>query len=301
MKKENRLMDAINCSPTEKFTQIPNDLLRNPDISGKAKAILCILLSNKHGWRSYITTLQKIMKEGRDAIRSGIRELEQNDYLRRIRYRDAETKQYVGMFWAYANAQGQFNIENHMNTLKNKGLEAVKPRPENPPAGTSAAENTALKRLSNKKIKEKNINKKKRESEKNFSPKKSSHMKKEKNISENLIPDIKKVEDTLFFRLTGKIIDILSPYNNIAYTVPETQKFLFSIRTLVLDKEVSEERIDTALDWYSNHVKERFTPAIHNGNDLYNKFTNIEAAMVRYNKKSKKTSPENRKPIIPKS
>lgn len=148
-------------------------------------------------------------------------------------------------------------------------------------------------------------NKRECESEKNLSYKKPFHMKKEKNISENLIPDIKKLEDTMFFRLAGKIIDILSPYNNIAYTMPEIHEFLSSIRTLVLDKKVSEDRIDTALNWYSNHVKERFTPAIHNGQDFYNKFTNIEDAMVRHNlrldKKKNKTSPKNRKPIIPKS
>ena len=41
------LPDAINCSITKEFTQIPNDLLRNPEISGKAKSILFLLLSKR--------------------------------------------------------------------------------------------------------------------------------------------------------------------------------------------------------------------------------------------------------------
>ncbi len=224
MKKDDRLMDAINCSPTEKFTQIPNDLLRNPDLSGKAKAILCILLSNKHGWRSYIIILQKMMREGRDAIRSGIRELEKNDYLRRIRYRDAETKQYVGMFWAYANAKGQFNVENHMNILKNKGLEVVKPRPENPPLGKSAAENSALKRLSNKKTKKKNINKRECESEKNLSYRKISLIEKEKTFLQKFSADNKSRI------LTEKILDILNTNNKMQYTQSEIRDHLSFIR-----------------------------------------------------------------------
>ena len=289
--QNNRLMDAINCSPTERFTQIPNDLLRNPDISGKAKTILCILLSNKHGWRSYITTLQKMMKEGRDAIRSGIRELEKNDYLKRIRYRDVETKQYVGMFWAYANAQGQFNIENHMNTLKNKGLEVVKPRPENPPLEKSAAENSALIIPIEKNNKYKNINTSVCENEKTFSYEKPFLMKKEKFLS----PDFSKISN-----LTDKLIQILSPHRKIKYSVQEVLGFTQNIKLLLSTKEISICRIDTALEWYSDHVKERFTPAIHNGTDLYNKFTNIEAAMCRYNKRPKKASSKSTEPIVPK-
>ena len=45
--KELKLPDAINCSLTKNFTQVPNNLLRNPNITSKAKAILCLLLSNK--------------------------------------------------------------------------------------------------------------------------------------------------------------------------------------------------------------------------------------------------------------
>ena len=90
--KHTRIPDVINISTTKNFTQVPNDLLRNPEISGKAKALLCLLLSNQEGWYSYMATLQKTMKEGRDAIYSGLSELEEFGYLQRIHYRDTETK-----------------------------------------------------------------------------------------------------------------------------------------------------------------------------------------------------------------
>ncbi len=61
--KDNQLPDAINCSITKEFTHAPNELLRNPDRSSKAKALLCLLLSNKGGWKSYFTTIGQMMKE----------------------------------------------------------------------------------------------------------------------------------------------------------------------------------------------------------------------------------------------
>ena len=88
------LPDAINGSPNVNFTQISNELLRNPNISGKATKILCILLSNQDGWKSYIPFLLSMMKEGKDAVLSGLKELEELGYLKRIKYRDRITKKW---------------------------------------------------------------------------------------------------------------------------------------------------------------------------------------------------------------
>jgi len=137
--------DAINCSLTKEFTQIPNELLRNPKISGKAKALLCLLLSNKEGWKSYITAIKRMMKEGEDAIRSGISELEEHGYLLRIKYRDKKTKVWRGSFWAYTDLPWKLNIESQKQIIEQSGfeipeiqLERIKkpdtgnPDPENP-------------------------------------------------------------------------------------------------------------------------------------------------------------------------
>jgi hypothetical protein len=129
------LPDAVNCSSQTNFTQIPNSLLRNPNISAKAKTIITILLSNKDGWHSCISFLLKMMKEGKDAIQSGLQELEENKYLLRIRYRSKLTKAWQGSFWAYTDTPGSFEIETHIALLNEKGLEieyTKKPEPGNP-------------------------------------------------------------------------------------------------------------------------------------------------------------------------
>ena len=114
-----RMPDAINCSKQRDFTQMPTNVLRNPDISAKAKTILGILLSNKTGWQSHISTLTGMMKEGVSAVNVGLQELEKLNYLKRYRYRDIETKRWIGSFWAYTDFPGKFRIRESIKELTN--------------------------------------------------------------------------------------------------------------------------------------------------------------------------------------
>jgi len=163
-----RLPDAINVSITNNFTQIPNDLLRRPDMSGKAKAILCLLLSNQEGWVSYMSSLQQMMKEGPDALHSGLQELEQMGYLLRVRYRDKITKKWIGSFWAYSNSPNNFNLEKPLKQLDKQGFEPAfkntnnpeNPGMENPDMANRHMENPGLIIPINKKtnLKENHLN-----------------------------------------------------------------------------------------------------------------------------------------------
>jgi hypothetical protein len=144
--KKPNLPDAINLSPqSQDFTMIPNSLIRDPNISAKAKAILCLLLANKDGWHTYISGLEKMMKEKRDAILSGIRELEDHGFVLRLKYRDKRTKSFRGTLWAYTNTKGHFSIAPHMDTMKRLGLELaqVDPQPGFPAPGNPALGNPA--------------------------------------------------------------------------------------------------------------------------------------------------------------
>ena len=125
--KENNILipDAINCSIQKDFTQIPNAFIRNPDISMKAKIILCILLGNKKGWHSYITGIKRMLKEGTSTIKTGVKELEKNHYLLRIRFREKNTKIWRGSFWAYTDIQNTFDIQETVKYLNSKNLECI--------------------------------------------------------------------------------------------------------------------------------------------------------------------------------
>lgn len=70
------------------FTQIPNNLICNPSVSAKAKAVYCYVLSRPNGWRFYLDEIANNMTEGRGSIREAIKELESFGYLRRWQIKD---------------------------------------------------------------------------------------------------------------------------------------------------------------------------------------------------------------------
>lgn len=173
--KNGKLADAVFSGQSANYTQVPNDLLRNPDISCKAKTILALLLSNREGWKSCVTGLNTMMKEGRQAISSGLAELEGAGYLLRRRYRNKKTKTHEGTLWMYTDTPGYFvapiildkmtelNLEFCDDFIKNQGTLQIEPQPAFPHTAEpdTAEPDTAFHTLiihNNKKTKGNNTN-----------------------------------------------------------------------------------------------------------------------------------------------
>lgn len=256
------LPDAINCSPEGEFTQIPNKILRSPEISGKAKALLCLLLSNKKGWHSCLSTIQTMMKEGEVALRSTLTELEDLNYLMRVRYRDKETKQWKGSFWAYTNISGTFYIEENIKALEKDGLEVIfttKPTSRFPTCGESSPNNT------NNKNTIENISVPDKVSDKD-SPS-NNPSKKERSIE--------------YLPLAEQLSKIIQSVKHIKHHQRQLQTWAYSICQLIEDSGVERRRIRRALNWYEKHISDPYVPVIESGQSLKEKFTKLEAAMQR--------------------
>jgi hypothetical protein len=104
------------------FTQVPNDLIRDESISIKARGILVLILSNREGWTTYQSQMQKICRLGPLALRSGMKELEKAGYLARMVYRDKQTKEILGSFLACADTPFQFQIGECQEDLMSQGF-----------------------------------------------------------------------------------------------------------------------------------------------------------------------------------
>lgn len=78
----------------EHFTIIPNAILQRSDLTRRAKGLLCELLSRPDGWTTSAQRLADTGPEGRDAMRTALRELEQVGYVIRDRWRDPDTQQW---------------------------------------------------------------------------------------------------------------------------------------------------------------------------------------------------------------
>lgn len=75
---------------TKGFTHLPNEVLEDGRISFRARGILAYLLSRPADWRANADHLQALSEvEGRKAVLTAMKELEQVGYIERRRVRDA--------------------------------------------------------------------------------------------------------------------------------------------------------------------------------------------------------------------
>jgi len=65
------------------YTQIPNDWVRDSNLSLKAIGLLTQLMSHRPGWNMSVSSLARFNKVGVDTIKSAVKELELYGYLKR--------------------------------------------------------------------------------------------------------------------------------------------------------------------------------------------------------------------------
>jgi hypothetical protein len=290
------LPDARNCSASKDFTQIPNQLLRNPDISGKAKALLCVLLSNKEGWHTYLTSLRKTMKEGVEALRSGVKELEEHNYLLRIKYKNKQTKQYAGAFWAYTDVPGDFNLTNSLKLLESAGMEPImpdnpdaeKPYTKKPDTAFSDTGNPPLRILKDNNTNSNNTN------FKNINLEEKDIYLQDKKPDKKTNPPIKDRNEK-YLPLAQQLAETIQSVRNIFFSAHQIAQWGNEVRQLSELNKVEYDRIKNALDWYKDNVGGEYVPVIESGASLRSKFIKLEAAINRSNGKFRKTSLDNAK------
>ncbi|MDW8478485.1 hypothetical protein R3L02_42835 [Streptomyces scabiei] len=71
----------------DQFTQIANGLFRDHRVSFKAKGIFGYISTHQNGWQVTVAGLVRSGPDGRDAVRTGLKELETHGYLIRERLR----------------------------------------------------------------------------------------------------------------------------------------------------------------------------------------------------------------------
>ena len=83
-------MPVFRVEKTRDYTVMANHHLKNRDLTLKAKGLLSVMLSLPEDWDYTLKGLSCINREGVDAIREAVRELERAGYVQRIRNKNAK-------------------------------------------------------------------------------------------------------------------------------------------------------------------------------------------------------------------
>jgi len=126
-----------------RYTQVPNEWIRDSRIGFRAKGVLHYLLSHQSGWKTSLEHLALAGKDGRDAVRTAIIELEEGGYLRRTRLRDGG--KLTGSEWEL--------IDPFESPMSEKPM-LEKPTQEKPMLGNPTLKKTNLKKTIDKKTKD---------------------------------------------------------------------------------------------------------------------------------------------------
>ncbi len=82
--------------PKRAFTVVSNHVLEDARLSFKATGLLIYILSKPDNWHTSTQQLAKAKREGPDAVRTALSELERAGYVHRCRYQDKRGR------WAFA-------------------------------------------------------------------------------------------------------------------------------------------------------------------------------------------------------
>jgi len=93
----------------DNFTTVPNTIVNNSDLSWKAKGIFLYLASKSDVWQFYMTEIQNNATDGKTALQSGIKELEDTGYLVREK-RHSDSGEFEGYNWILKE-----NTDEHVN------------------------------------------------------------------------------------------------------------------------------------------------------------------------------------------
>jgi hypothetical protein len=106
---------------------------------------------------------------------------------------------------------------------------------------------------------------------------------KDKNNKERSLSHTSSKGDKLqeYLPIAQKLADIVQSHKNVQISPTKLRSWADSIRKLVSTDGVAIERIEQALDWYSDNIGGAYIPVIESGTSLRDKFIRLEDAIKR--------------------
>ena len=145
------------------YTNTNNQLVRDDDLTWKARGIFNYLWSQANEWQFYVKEIASHSKDGEKALQSGLQELERHGYLKRVN-RHSKDGSFDGLDWILddtgrLNRQAQNSVngemeakspKNRQNTPDVKSAQREKRPAQNLPLRNNNNKNYQYKEISNK-------------------------------------------------------------------------------------------------------------------------------------------------------
>ncbi|UZN41867.1 conserved phage C-terminal domain-containing protein [Lactobacillus sp. IBH004] len=145
------------------YTNTNNQLVRDDDLTWKARGIFNYLWSQANEWQFYVKEIASHSKDGEKALQSGLQELEEHGYLKRVN-RHSKNGSFDGLDWILddtgrLNRQTQNSVNGKMSTKPPKNRQNTpdvkraqrETRPaQNLPLSNNNSKNYQYKEISNK-------------------------------------------------------------------------------------------------------------------------------------------------------
>ena len=137
----------IKKAVTENFTIVPNDILQDERLSFKATGLLVYLLGLPDHWKIHAKELETRKKDGRESIASGMKELEDAEYLLRVKRHD-ESGHFVYDIYVRSDLNHPFPPQTGFSNTVAENPYTGNPLTENPQlVSTNSSKNLESKNL----------------------------------------------------------------------------------------------------------------------------------------------------------
>lgn len=110
-------MSVFRVEKSKNYTVMSNHHLRNTELSLRAKGLLSQILSLPEGWDYTIAGLANINKEGKDAVRAAVQELEKAGYIERRQTMDPGGKFSSNEYVVYESPRSVSPLSENPSTV----------------------------------------------------------------------------------------------------------------------------------------------------------------------------------------
>ena len=223
------------------FTQISNEIITNPNLSAKAKAVYCYLFSRPDGWVFYRSEIVKNFKESIKTIDIALKELSDYGVIEKVQRRSSEgvfSGFDIKMYTVTPKSDTRFSDirKLHTNNIDRSNKDNISISVEDVKSPTVVE--TPPKRRSDD-VKE---------------------------VNKPFIKNVLIFKESIEYKLGRKIkINLNSWCNDLR----------------LLEKEVGHDRVVQVLSWYDNNMGKEYICQCESMKSFRSKFTKLEISMLK--------------------